>query len=54
MPYLTIPIFRDPLLKILDPPLHRDMTQNPTRVTITQLIFMNKKLLVFTRTRQTA
>ena len=34
---------------------HRDMTQNPTYVTITQSIFMNKKkLLVFTPTRQTA
>ena len=33
---------------------HGDMTQNPICVTITQLIFMNKKLLVFTPTRQTA
>ena len=33
---------------------HGDMTQNPTCVTITRSIFMNKKVLVFTPTRQTA
>ena len=33
---------------------HGDMTQNPTCVKITQSIFMNKKLLVFVSTRQTA
>ena len=33
---------------------HGDMTQNPTYVTITRSIFMNKTVLVFTATRQTA
>ena len=33
---------------------HGDMTQNPTCVTITQSIFINKKVLVFMPNRQTA
>ena len=33
---------------------HGDMKQNPTCVTITRSIFMNKKVLVFMPTRQTA
>ena len=48
MPYLAMPIFRNPLLKILDPPLHCNRAAQEAGVPHREYINRKKENAIFT------